>query len=378
MEMQGVRLDIPKLKRWRAEVEMELRVQQGLLGDLNVKSGKQLQGTFKKLGIPIYNFTGKGNPCFDEESLKDTIVRSPHPMLQQILNVRWLRGLLEKFESYLEEVDSNGILHYHLHQCRSDGGGTVSGRYSSSAVNIQQVPSVDNQEEITRRWIVRELFLPAHGRTWCSADASQIEFRVFSHYANAEKLIQAYNSDSTTDFHKFVAEITGLDRKPAKNVNFMALYGGGRTKFMYMMKLAGQPVTEEQTEEFYEKYNSAFPEARKLLRKASDLAKRRGYVRTILGRRARFPEKQRLHSALNRIIQGSAADIMKSKLIQVYNHCRGYFDLRFTVHDEVDGDVDSPKDAERLSEVLNGFTPQIDVRVPIRWEVKTGKNWRLQ
>jgi DNA polymerase-1 len=171
--------------------------------------------------------------------------------------------------------------------------------------------------------------------------------------------------------------MTGLSRKIAKNVNFMALYGGGKTKFMYMMKLAGMPVDEVMTDQFYEEYESEFPEAKQLMKKASKLAERRGFVKTLMGRRARFSKygENRYYSALNRIIQGSAADIMKIKLLQVYNECRNYFDLRFTVHDSIDGFIIEPEKERLIKEVLDGPIKQFNLKVPIVWKTGIGKTW---
>jgi DNA polymerase-1 len=134
-------------------------------------------------------------------------------------------------------------------------------------------------------------------------------------------------------------------------------------------------MTDEEAGPFVEAYDAAFPEAGMLLRKASDSARRRGWVRTMMGRRSRFPDRQFLHSALNRVIQGSAADIMKRKLVELYaDRKRLGLVLRATVHDEVVGDVADPTAGKMVDEVLNRQTTP--TTVPILWGGKTASNWR--
>jgi DNA polymerase-1 len=124
-------------------------------------------------------------------------------------------------------------------------------------------------------------------------------------------------------------------------------------------------------------YNRVLPEVGPLLEQASELARKRGYVRTLLGRRTRFPEKSRLHKALNGVIQGTAADIMKRKLIELHKGRKDTgLSLRYTVHDEVDGDIPDLEHAKRVAGVLNSQSfPEIVV--PILWEVGIGQNWAM-
>lgn len=106
------------------------------------------------------------------------------------------------------------------------------------------------------------------------------------------------------------------------------------------------------------------------------VANNRGFVKTLLGRRARFPNGERLHSALNRVIQGSAADILKKKLKQVYDlRHKLNFKMRFTVHDELDGDIDSQEDADKIKAVLEEPIEEFKIRVPLIWETEVGPSW---
>jgi DNA polymerase-1 len=161
-----------------------------------------------------------------------------------------------------------------------------------------------------------------------------------------------------------------IQRKRTKDLNFAFIFGAGRGKISEMLEL---PRIE--SDQLVDAYNRMFPEVPVLLRKASELAKVRGYVRTVLGRRARFPNGERAHKSLNSVIQGSAADVMKTKLVELHRERKNTgFTLRYTVHDEVDGDVPNEESAKKVTEVLNSQSFP-DLKVPILWDVQTGSNW---
>jgi len=224
------------------------------------------------------------------------------------------------------------------------------------------------------RWIIRELFIPGNGLFYAS-DAEQIEFRLFAHYSGSEHLYQAYRDDPKTDFHNIVLDIIRktrpeTTRKLAKDCNFAKIYGAGQAKVAEMLGLS-----PEDAKPFVDTYDAEFPEAGMLMRKAMKAARTRGWVKTMIGRRARFPERQFLHSALNRVIQGSAADLMKKKLVELYNERKRLgLTLRATVHDEVVGDVPDAEAGRLCDEVLDRQTTI--THVPILWGGKTGANWR--
>jgi len=199
-----------------------------------------------------------------------------------------------------------------------------------------------------------------------------------------------------------------------KNFNFMRIYGGGLVKTAVMMGF----ITEDEGKEIEDAksqwtdprlagareieaiYNREVPEVKPLLKRAMHLAmskcrepqfpgdrhacnpqdelhrkyKHRGYVKTMLGRRSRFPNDYKIHKALNSVIQGSAADIMKTKLVELYERRKELgFTMRMTIHDEICGDVPDVETAQRISEILN--TQSFELAVPILWAIGTGKNW---
>jgi DNA polymerase I-like protein with 3'-5' exonuclease and polymerase domains len=279
-----------------------------------------------------------------------------------------------------------------LHQLRAQedpyspgAKGTVSGRFSSADVNIQQVFTPDAQRAKRQgAFLVRSLFVPANG-VWLSADAQAIEYRLAASYMKNPRVIAAYQQDPWTDYHNVVRDLLDFrgPRRSLKILNFSQLYGASLAKFIDM--LGGDP---EAAVALRERYFAMMPEAKPLLQRTSALASpghtdycrshcarlHRGYVKTILGRRARFNPGDRFYSALNRIIQGSAADINKLVLVALYRErAQLGLTLRFSVHDEVNGDLQDPSRLNDVREVLN--TQYLPTLVPILWQTGLGPTW---
>jgi DNA polymerase-1 len=380
MERNGVPLDYDKLFAWKGEIKKRsdqiiLLIAEGTGLKVNPNSAHDLAQLFGLLGIgynrtpPTGNFPN-GQPSFTDEFLA-TI---DNEFVHLIREGRTLDSLDSKYVGKYAAAIRRGILHYQLHQLKGDEAyGTISGRFSSSKVNIQQVFDPERQaDKMGRRdYIIRQLFLPGKGMKWLKADASQIEFRLFVHYSRSARLIKIFNETPDVDFHQQVADLCSIKRKPAKNINFGKLFGMGRDK---MARELGLPRSESDV--LFAKYDQKFPETKNLMEEVMGVARNRGYVKTILGRRARFPNGERLHSALNRVIQGSAADILKIKLLELYNNRKALgFLMRLTVHDEVGGDVESKEQAAAIKEMLEAPIPGLGIRVPLLWDVTVANNW---
>ena len=372
MERNAAPIDVEKLRRWGREVKEEYTARIMKIWKLtglriSPRSSKDLQKLFAALGILSPCQTAGGVSSFTEEVLESI----DHPAVRLVLEAGQLESLNSKYlKKYLRAL-RNGFLDFQLHQLRGDEYGTVSGRYSSANINIQQVKKPNKQEEITQAWLIRELFIPAAGKIWMSADANQIEFRIFAHYAGAKKLQTAYRDNPDTDIHAWTADLTGLQRDLAKNVNFARMFGAGFDKICSMMT----HLKTERVREILETYDDRFPEVQRLTARCSRTAQRRGFVRTILGRRARFSEGDRFYSAMNRIIQGSAADVLKTKLIELYRARKTLgLTMRFPVHDEINGDLDDPGKLSLVKELLN--EQSIPLSVPLTWDVGSGQNWK--
>lgn len=401
MERNGALIDRPKLERWVREAEaayhkliMELYRRVGFR--VNPDASTDMSRMFRYLGIDPPR-TDKGQDSFEG----DYLAKLPNPEIQIAVKARRIASLLSKYlKKYLKALDDKNILRYSLHQLRAnnDDKGTVSGRFSSASpgegipgANIQQIMRTKDQiRDVGPDWLIRELFIPSPGKVWLCADAAQIEFRLFAHYANSPKLNKAYGDNPRVDFHDMVRDLIRLvipdfDRQPAKTINFSKVYGAGRVKIALQLG-----ILQSISDKFVDAYESEFPEAGRLLRQATKLAENRGWVKTFMGRRAKFTKpssqdpKIRLmeeiaykpHSALNRILQGTAADVMKKKIFIVHRERKVLnYTERFVVHDEFDGDQDpDPVNLKNMDELLN--TQDFNFRIPILWEAKTGANWK--
>lgn len=401
MERNGAPLDVEKLARWRRECRRALEACIFEIFRLtgrrvNPDSEKDLTRLFAGLGLPVPGRTATGKPSYEDARLK----RINHPVVQLVRRARKLSSLDSKYLSkYLKAVQPDGILRFALHQLRNATTGatkgTVSGRFSSAApindegANVQQVMTVEKQIEDfeSNDWIIRELYVPSPGRWWLSADAKQIEYRLFADYSGSENLLRAYRENPEVDFHELVqnklvdrahvirkllaAGNTKRARKLAKNINFAKLFGAGLEKIAGMLEM---PPSDAQA--FIDDYDRTFPEVAQFTQRVISLARSRGWVRTRLGRRARFHyEDARYYSAVNRIIQGTAADIMKLKMLLLHQERKTLGIVpRFTVHDEYNCDVESPSHAARVDAALHeAAIPEI--KIPILWDVQIGSNW---
>jgi len=378
MEKQGAKLNMPKLAQWRIEAKAKhawlcTHIANAVGFQVSPNKATDLNKLFRRMGISVSLATAGGDDSYTEQSLLLTMSTSnteQSRVIGMVLAARQISSLCSKYlDKYWREA-VNGRLYYNLNQLRGNEYGTITGRYSSSSVNIQQVFSEERQDESTRQWIIRELFIPDDGY-WLSADASQIEFRIFAHYSHSARLIKAYVDDPDCDFHEEVAKLIGWKRKRAKNFNFGKIYGMGLDKVIVQLG-----CSMEEGEEINKEYEAMFPEASRLMWDVIRIVKRRGYAKTLLGRRRRYPLRDRLHSALNAMIQGTAADLMKQKIVKIYSVMKNLgFKMQMTVHDEVDGTVHPDADLKKIEEVFN--EQEMELRVPILWKVKKGESWRL-
>lgn len=414
MEKNGAPLDVEKLERWERESQQDLeaalhRIFKATGVSLSTPDNRaDLFKLFQQIHVPVPIDPVSGAQSFAMEFLDIRL----HPVIEDLRLAKQLASLRSKFiVKYKNTVDSQGILRYALHQLRTDkegsesGKGTVSGRFSSAelangfGVNVQQVPAVSKQRKLKSKYIIRELFIPGNGAEWLAADASQIEYRLFAHYADSPKLIAAYRDNPDTDYHELVGtlikQVAGKDlvREHTKGINFAQVYGAGIDKMAQQLG-----VERFVAEELAEIYHGMFPEVKPLLAKAGHVAKpacdsycywdngrykdpeihrllnHRGYVHTYLGRRARFGQTDRHYSGLNRVIQGTAADVNKRVLVETYKRRREFeLTMRFTVHDELDADLNNRGKLKAITECLN--TQYYPFKVPIIWKIGTGKNW---
>lgn len=423
MRQRGVRVDIEYAKRLDDELTASIEHCDVLLSAaagrrIDVNSRDDLARLFKAAGVE-YPMTQAKKPV--PSFTKAWLAACTHPTAALINERRKLEKYRNTFvRGYVLGLSVNDRLHALFHPLKGDENGTVSGRFSSSLPNLQNIPARDPV------WgpKLRALFIPEDGEVWGRHDWSQIEYRFLAHYArgpSGNTVRQKYRDDPKTDFHEMVldmvAPVAGWDvstpamrkehRKPTKNLNFGLCYGMGKKKLIGDLGL-----TDEEGEELFEGYHTAAPFVQATSKEASRMASERGYIMTVLHRRARFdlyepinkPTKDTgadlampalpydravekygsrvrrayTHKALNRLLQGSSADLMKKAMLDVIES--GVESVLgaplLTCHDELCHSVPpTPAGREALNHVKHLMETSIELRVPVFAEQSVGPNW---
>jgi DNA polymerase I-like protein with 3'-5' exonuclease and polymerase domains len=405
MRIRGARVDLDyaeqlytELRTDVAGLEKQLRDTVGF--EVNSEAPKSLQKAFDHLSIP-YPKTDLGNPSFTAAVLKSVT----HPAGALIRDIREHKKIASTFVSnYILKKNVNGRIHCNFHPLRGDDGGTRSGRFSSDDPNLQNIPT---RSALGKK--VRKAFVGDVGSFgWRKIDYSQIEYRCLAHFAvgnGANELRRKYNEDPATDYHKVTGDLvtakTGktLQRSYIKNINFGLLYGMGEPLLAETLGIALR-----EAKPLFSAYHDGNPYVLATMQAAAREVEVNGYITTIMGRRSRFdlwestegksfalPYDQALeyfgqrirrahtHKAINRRLQGSAADMMKRAMVKLFES--GVFDEigvpLLTVHDELDFDV--PDDSERTREAFRYVTHVMETALPLRIPVKvdagTGANW---
>lgn len=386
MRKQGVRIDMDRLQRVMSHVtEQRFQATEALEGwaghEINPNSTQQLAKLFDKKGIPYprnpptikMRASGKpGNPNLDKMVLKAMV--DDYPICQNVLDWRHNNTLANTFLLNYIDFQVDGRIHGSFHPLRSDDYGTVSGRFSASKPNLQQVPSKDEEGALMGQ-IIRKLFLPEIGHRWAKLDYSQVEYRILAHYAmgpKSQELRRSYINNPKTDYHQLVIDWTGLNRLDVKRLNFGAAYGMGVAT---TAEINGW--TMDQAAKNLERLHAAAPYLKPTRNAVNNQAKRRGYIYTIMGRRARFHPSRSPFSFFNRLIQGTAADVMKKGLVDAYE--KGLFEIllpHLTVHDEVDVSVPETNEGdEALKELTHTMEHAIKFDVPLLVDCSIGENW---
>lgn len=419
MRRRGIRVDFEAAQRaserFKGELEATLNEIKRLSGYRpDIWAADSLAKLFGMIGIQ-YNMTGGANPrpSFTKPFLKN----HSHPVAQLVMKARGLAKVDSTFiEGYIIRHSINGRIHCSFHQLRGEGGGAVSGRFSSSDPNLQNIPTRDK----VLGPVCREMFVADHGEVYIMRDWSQIEYRLIVHYAalmglpKAEETVRMYREDPDTDFHAVVAQMSGLERSDAKNLNFGIAYGEGAGKIANDL---GRSLTEAK--EIILKHATNAPFIRRLAEACQTMVERTGYLTTLLGRRRRWhmweprmswEQQQRArdeygaawlapladeaaararwgrirrahtHKALNGLIQGSAADIMKKAMAMLWQsglcapEVLGVPPL--TVHDELGLSSDPGRAARYMPEVDRILTTCVALKVPLLADGGQGANWR--
>lgn len=382
-------LKMAEMRKKEIEILKYLKSQAGM--QVDIWAAQSIAAAFDRLGVQ-YPKTAAGAPSFTKSFL-DT---HDHPMAKMILEARELNKTHGTFlEPYLKHSAKDGRVHTHFNQMRNEDGGTVTGRLSAANPNLQQVPA---RHEIIGP-MVRGLFLPEEGDIWAANDFSSQEPRLLVHYATllglpgAEKMAQAYRDNPDTDFHQMVADMAGIKRKAAKTIGLGLMYGMGKAKLATQLDL---PLDEAS--ELIATFHSKVP----FLKGTVDAVMKRiehpasgGSIRTLLGRKCRFPlweptewgvnkalpreqaiieygsriKRAGTYKGLNRLIQGSAADQTKAGMVALH---KAGFRLLLQVHDEVALSVKTIDEARAAAEIM---AKAVTLEVPSRVDVETGPSW---
>jgi DNA polymerase I-like protein with 3'-5' exonuclease and polymerase domains len=399
MKTKGVRVDVDKAHKTKKELA---KLEKSLIDEIVNETGIVLEPwvatsvakVFDAVKLPYSRTEKSGAPMFTKQFLAN----NTHPIAQKIIKIREINKANTTFVDTILEHSHNGRIHCDFHSLRSDGGGTVTGRFSSSNPNLQQIPARD--PEIKK--LIRGLFIPEEGHKWGSFDYASQEPRWLVHYCatltgidrhpQIDGVVDNYRK-GLADFHQMVADMAGIKRKEAKTVNLGIMYGMGKGKLANVMD-----IEVEEAEKLINTYNERVPFLKALSEKAMNRAKDHGVIRTWLGRKCRFDmyepvsfgfnkalpmeeaikeygSKGRIrraftYKALNRLIQGSSADQTKKAMVECYKEglCP-----TLTVHDELCFNIENQKQADRIVEIMTTCIP--DLKIPFEVDMALCDNW---
>ena len=393
MRFLGVRVDVERAHKLKQDLEYQEKL---LLSQIKKESNIEVQiwaarsiaKVFDKLKLP-YDRTAKTQaPSFTKNFLQE----HPHPVVKQIAQAREINKAHTTFIDTIIKYEHKERIHAEINQIRSDAGGTVTGRFSYNNPNLQQLPA--RNKDLGP--MIRSLFLPEDKCHWGCFDYSQQEPRLVVHYAALHKfptvydVVEEYENDSSTDFHRTVADMAKIPRSQAKVINLGLFYGMGKAKLQ-----AELGVSKDKAAELFDQYHAKVPFVKQLMNAASNRAQERGQIRTLLGRLCRFHlwepnsfgmHKAMLHEdalrehgpgirraytykALNKLIQGSAADMTKKAMLELYKE--GIL-AHIQIHDELDLSVESDTQAKKIIEIMENA---VSLEVPNKVDYETGKTW---
>ncbi len=383
MEYYGIKVDRDALKSYGESLgarieELSDSIKEKAGEDFNINSTKALGSIlFEKLQLPHGKKTKTGYSTA-AEVLEE--LAPEHPIAGDILEYRTLTKLKSTYADGLADfIEEDGRIHGDFNQTV-----TATGRLSSANPNLQNIPV---RMDIGRQ--IRKVFIPEEGFLFLDADYSQIELRLLAHMSGDEKLIEAYKSSE--DIHAITAsqvfgvpldEVTPLQRRNAKAVNFGIIYG--ISSFGLGRDLS---ISVSEAKQYIENYFKTYPGIKDFLDGLVASAKKKGYSETIYGRRRPIPELKNKNFmtrsfgervAMNAPIQGSAADIMKIAMLKIYERIKTA-DLKsrllLQVHDEVLVETAVEEKEEVRKIIKESMEGAAKLKVPLTADVNEGNNW---
>ena len=394
MKTKGVRVDLEKAEKIKKDLQKKedfllFQIKKDTGVDVDMWAAVSVAKAFDKLDIR-YERTEKSNqPKFD----KNFLSTHKHPLAKMVVQAREFNKARTTFIDTILTHQHHGRIHADINQMRSDTGGTVTGRFSYSNPNLQQIPA--RNKDIGP--LIRSIFVPDEGCRWGSFDYSQQEPRVLVHFAaltggglkGADEVIESYKTEDP-DFHQAVADMAGIDRRTAKTINLGMMYGMGKGKLASELGLG-----KEDTEDLFAKFHANVPFVKQLMEQATRKADNVGFLRTLLGRKCRFdlwePRVFGIHKALplweaekeygrdlkrawtykalNRLIQGSSADMTKKAMVDLYEE--GII-AHIQVHDELNCSIDSDGEKNKIKEIMENT---VELKVPLKVDAEIGPSW---
>lgn len=414
MRMNGVRVDVPKTERLIVTLEDRLKEDQRVLDSLagtgvNVWAPDSIVRAFDAQNIK-YPRTPKGKPSFR----KDWLANHESDVARLINKIRkWDKFNNTFLQGYILDAQVNGRVYGQFHPLKTDDSGTVSGRYSSSTPNLQNIPKRDKELGP----MVRGLYIPEEDEDWYKFDYAQIEPRLLLHYARgpvAQEIIAEYQRNPSISCYKMMMKSmpSTIDYDKMKAIYLGMTYAMGAPTLARNMNLS-----IEEAEPYFEMFHEGAPYIMDLRDRVKKKITRTGEVVTLLGRHARFEmwewgqyvspkEKKKIekekgedwftfvpsyeeavekwghnvkramtHKGVNRLIQGGAADILKKAMSLIYK--KGlHIGVRLTVHDELDFSLPKTKEAlEQAREIQHTMETCVKIKVPLKVDPERGPNW---
>ena len=436
MRFKGVRVDEQKakllggdLKKEQAKIIETIKKETKI--SVDIWAADSIQPLLEQQKITDYKVTPKTGRVSITKSYLES---HSNKYLKMIAKARQLDKLFNTFVHGILKFVHKGRIHAEINQIRSEKGGTVTGRFSMSNPNLQQIPSRSDQGNK-----IRGLFLPEEGHKWASFDYSQQEPRLVVHYAlknglhGADDMADEYNKNPNTDFHEIVAKMAKITRKQAKTINLGLFYGMGKTKLAKSLELE-----DDEAKELFNQYHTKVPFVRKLSNGLQDFAEKNKNIFTLEDRFCRFDrwepvnkewnaekgvfeiseykevegKKQIVRSsvpilkreeaenrylankvrnqeandpncknfedyyrpaftykALNRLIQGSAADMTKKAMVLLFE---AGIVPHIQIHDELCFSIKTEDEAKKIKDIMENA---IKLKVPNKVDYDSGPNW---
>ena len=398
MKFKGVRVDVERAHKLKREllsqeeaILLEVKKQTGI--DVQIWAARSIAKVFDKLSLPYARTEKTQSPSFT----KNFLSTHNNPIVKSIAKAREINKAHTTFIDTILKHQYRGRIHADINPIRSDQGGTVTGRFSYSNPNLQQIPA--RNKDLGP--MIRKLFLPEQGCKWGCFDYSQQEPRLVVHYAastvpmcddeSVVKIVKKFN-EGNVDFHQIVADMADISRTQAKTINLGLFYGMGKAKLQAELGLG----TKAEAEDLFNQYHESVPFVKELMSSTQNYASKSGSIGTLLGRRCRFnkwePKAFGMHKpmefgeavstyrlehirraftykALNKLIQGSAADMTKKAMLDLYNE--GIIP-HIQIHDELDISVKNKEEAKRIIDIMENA---VSLKVPNKVDYEVGDSW---